>query len=127
MANIESKNLLFWLKAMSRGQNLPLDASEVHESLDSAKSYAASAIAYGGQTIKVKLDDGKYREYILQPTEDGYVLEEVGDISAAKEEILEESVAKSKEAITVAKQETIDVSKTYADEQIVAALTIVEF
>lgn len=81
---IESKNLLVWVKAMSRGQALPLDASEIHESLAAAQTYAASAIAYPGQTIKAKLEDGKYHEYILQPTESGYVLEEAGsDIVAS--------------------------------------------
>ena len=78
MANIESKNLLVWVKAMSRGQALPLDASEIHESYAAAEAYAASAIAYGGQTIKALLEDGKYHEYILQPSDAGYVLEEVG-------------------------------------------------
>lgn len=82
MANIESKNLLVWVKAMSRGQALPLDASEIHQTLAEAEAYAASAIAYEGQTIKAKLEDGKYHEYILQPTQGGYVLEEVGAISA---------------------------------------------
>lgn len=80
---IESKNLLVWVKAMSRGQALPLDASEIHETLAAAETYAASAIAYEGQTIKAKLEDGKYHEYILQPTEAGYVLEEVGAVSAS--------------------------------------------
>ena len=56
---IESKNLLVWVKAMSRGQALPLDASEIHDSLAAAGTYAASAIAYEGQTIKAKLEDGK--------------------------------------------------------------------
>ena len=74
---IESKNLLVWVKAMSRGQALPLDASEIYESLEDAQTYASSAIAYAGQTIKVKKDDGKYHEYILQPGTSGYVLEEV--------------------------------------------------
>lgn len=83
MANIESKNLLVWVKAMSRGQALPLDASEIHSTLAEAETYAASAIAYEGQTIKAKLEDGKYHEYILQPSEAGYVLEEVGAVSAA--------------------------------------------
>lgn len=78
MANIESKNLLVWVKSMSRGQSLPLDSSEIHESLFDAESYANSAIAYPGQTIKAKLEDGKYHEYILQPTSSGYELEEVG-------------------------------------------------
>lgn len=80
MATIESKNLLVWVKAMSRGQALPLDASEIHESLDAARTYAASAIAYEGQTIKAKLEDGKYHSYTLQPSEAGYVLEEIGAI-----------------------------------------------
>lgn len=78
---IDSKNLLVWVKAMSRGQALPLDASEVHASLAEAQNYAASAIAYEGQTIKAKLEDGKYHEYILQPSEAGYILEEVGAIT----------------------------------------------
>lgn len=78
---IDSKNLLVWVKAMSRGQALPLDASEVYASLAEAQNYASSsAIAYGGQTVKALLEDGKYHEYVLQPSEAGYVLEEVGAI-----------------------------------------------
>lgn len=78
---IESKNLLVWVKAMSRGQALPLDASEIYESLAAAESYAgSSAIAYAGQTIKAKLEDGKYHTYTLQPSDAGYVLEEIGAI-----------------------------------------------
>lgn len=77
---IESKNLLVWVKAMSRGQALPLDASEIYESLAAAQTYATSATAYAGQTIKAKLEDGKYHSYVLQPSEAGYVLEEVGAI-----------------------------------------------
>lgn len=78
---IDSKNLLVWVKAMSRGQALPLDASEVYGSYAEAQNYAAtSAIAYAGQTVKALLDDGKYHEYVLQPSEAGYVLEEVGAI-----------------------------------------------
>lgn len=75
---IESKNLLVWVKAMSRGQALPLDASEIYESYAAAQAYTSSAIAYAGQTIKALREDGKYHEYILQPSESGYVLEEVG-------------------------------------------------
>lgn len=75
---IDSKNLLVWVKAMSRGQALPLDASEVHATMEEAESYAStSAIAYPGQTIKVKQDDGKYHTYTLQPSETGYILEEI--------------------------------------------------
>lgn len=76
---IESKNLLVWVKAMSRGQALPLDASEIYSTLAEAENYASnSAIAYAGQTIKALTDDGKYHSYILQPSEAGYILEEVG-------------------------------------------------
>ena len=76
---IESKNLLVWVKAMSRGQALPLDASEIYSTLAEAENYASnSAIAYAGQTIKALTDDGKYHSYILQPSEAGYVLEETG-------------------------------------------------
>lgn len=78
---IDSKNLLVWVKAMSRGQALPLDASEVYASFAEAQNYAAtSAIAYAGQTVKALTEDGKYHEYILQPSDAGYVLEEVGAI-----------------------------------------------
>lgn len=77
---IESKNLLVWVKAMSRGNALPLDASEVYESLAAAELYAGTATAYAGQTIKAKLEDGKYHSYVLQPSEAGYVLDEVGAI-----------------------------------------------
>ena len=83
MATIESKNLLVWVKAMSRGQALPLDASEIYDSLASAQTYATSATAYAGQTIKALLEDGKYHQYILQPSTSGYTLEEVGAIKSS--------------------------------------------
>ena len=79
---IESKNLLVWVKAMSRGQALPLDASEIYSTLEEAQNYASnSAIAYAGQTIKALTEDGKYHTYILQPSEAGYILEEVGAVN----------------------------------------------
>ena len=81
---IESKNLLVWVKAMSRGQGLPLDASEIYSTLAEAENYATnSAIAYGGQTVKAMTDDGKYHSYVLQPSESGYVLEEIGSVSSS--------------------------------------------
>lgn len=81
---IESKNLLVWVKAMSRGQALPLDASEIYSSLAEAQDYASnSAIAYPGQTIKALTDDGKYHTYILQPSEAGYTLEEQGAVDSS--------------------------------------------
>lgn len=79
---IESKNLLVWVKAMSRGQALPLDASEIYSTLEEAQNYAStSAIAYPGQTIKALTNDGKYHSYILQPSEAGYTLEEIGAVN----------------------------------------------
>lgn len=78
---IESKNLLVWVKAMSRGQALPLDASEIHGTLAEAQEYAKSPIAYAGQTIKALQEDGKYHEYILQPSDGGYTLEEAGAVA----------------------------------------------
>lgn len=81
---IESKNLLVWVKAMSRGQALPLDASEVYGSLAEAQAYAASsAVAYPGQTVKALHEDGTYHSYVLQPSESGYTLSEVGAVSAS--------------------------------------------
>lgn len=79
---IESKNLLVWVKAMSRGQALPLDASEIYSTLAEAQNYAStSAIAYAGQTIKALAEDGKYHSYTLQPSEAGYTLEEIGAVN----------------------------------------------
>lgn len=79
---IDSKNLLVWVKAMSRGQALPLDASEIYSTLAEAENYASnSAIAYPGQTIKALTEDGKYHSYVLQPSEAGYTLEEIGAVN----------------------------------------------
>lgn len=80
MANIESKNLLVAVKAFARANAFPLDKDEVWESLSEAQAYAASPLAYAGQTIKV-LINGKYQPYILQPATSGgndLVLEESG-------------------------------------------------
>ena len=67
---IESKDLLVAIKAYSRGEALPLDASEVQDSYEEAVSYAASATAYAGQTIKA-LVNGEYVTYVLQPKASG--------------------------------------------------------
>ena len=73
---IESKNLLVAVKAFSRANPLPLDASEVHESFEAAQLYATSPKAYAGQTIKV-LIDGKYQSYTLNGTQAPYTLSPV--------------------------------------------------
>lgn len=81
MANYESNQMLVAVKAYTRGNPLSLDASETWESLFEAQTYASSAIAYAGQTIKAKLEDGKYHTYTLQPSDAGYTLEELGSTS----------------------------------------------
>lgn len=67
---IDSTKLLVAVKAYSRGNALPLDASSVHETLAAAQTYADSAIAYGGQVITA-LVDGEYKAYMLQPKAEG--------------------------------------------------------
>lgn len=67
---IDSTKLLVAVKAYSRGNALPLDASSVHETLAAAQAYADSAIAYGGQVITA-LVDGEYKAYMLQPKAEG--------------------------------------------------------
>lgn len=67
---IDSTKLLVAVKAYSRGNALPLDASSVHETLAAAQTYADSAIAYGGQVITA-LVDGEYKAYMLQPKVEG--------------------------------------------------------
>lgn len=67
---IDSTKLLVAVKAYSRGNALPLDASSVHETLAAAQTYADSAIAYGGQVITA-LVNGEYKAYMLQPKAEG--------------------------------------------------------
>ena len=85
---IESKNLLVAVKAFSRGNALPLDASSVQESLSAAQTYAKAANAYAGQVITA-LVNNKYQAYVLQPGESGYTLEKVGvDASEVKQYVI---------------------------------------
>lgn len=82
---IESKNLLVAVKAYARANPLPLDASEVYDSLQEAQTYAKAANAYAGQTIKVKNESGKYDTYVLSGEAGNYTLDKVGvDASAVK-------------------------------------------
>ena len=74
---IDSKNLLVAVKAFSRANPIPLDASEVHDSYAAAETYAASAKAYAGQTIKA-LVNGEYIPYILNGSEAPYTLTRIG-------------------------------------------------
>ena len=78
MANYESNQGVTQLKVLFRANPLPVDSTEIWESLSEAQTYSQAANAYAGQTIKAKLEDGKYHQYILQPSDGGYQLEEVG-------------------------------------------------
>ena len=88
MPKYKENQLLVSLKAYSRAAALPLDASEVWESLAEAQGYIKEANAYGGQTIKAKLEDGKFHTYTLQPSESGYTLEEIGSSANAKQYVM---------------------------------------
>ena len=82
---IESKSLLVAVKAFSRANPLPIDASTIWESKAEAEAYAKQANAYGGQIISVKVD-GKYKGFVLQGQPGSYTLEPVGaDASAMKQ------------------------------------------
>lgn len=82
---LESNQLLVAVKAYSRANAIPLDASEVYESLAEAQTYAKAANAYAGQTIKVKNADDKYDTYVLSGEAGNYTLDKVGiDASAVK-------------------------------------------
>lgn len=75
--NIDAKNKLVAIKSFARGNALPLDSSEIYDSYEEALEYANSPTAYVGQTIKV-LENGKYHTYVIQPFNDGHMLEETG-------------------------------------------------
>lgn len=77
MANYEEAKILMSLKSYQRSNPLALDASSIWDSLSEAQTYAKAANAYGGQIITAKVDDS-YKAYILQPSEGGYQLQEMG-------------------------------------------------
>ena len=74
---IESKNLLTVIKANARANKLPLDYTEVWESLAEAQAYLNNPTAYAGQTIKVKVGD-KFKTYTLQESGESLTMEEIG-------------------------------------------------
>lgn len=91
---IDSKNQLVWVKAMARGQALPLDASEVWESKEAADAYAAgiansSSVAYVGQTLKI-IENGAVNVYIIKDTAGTLIrLADAATVDAAIEAIPE--------------------------------------
>ncbi len=83
------KNLVItWVKTMGRTEPMPLDQTSVWKTKGEADAYAKEANAYGGQVVTA-LVDGKYKAYVLQPSEAGYTLEAVGaDPSALKQYVI---------------------------------------
>lgn len=85
---IEPKDLLVAIKAFSRANALPLDASSVHGSQELANTYAKQANAYGGQIITAKVD-GKFKAFILQGENGNCTIEPIGaDPSALKQYVI---------------------------------------
>lgn len=77
MAQLNENQILMALKAYQRSNPLPIDASTVWDSYEEAETYSSAANAYAGQVITAKVDDA-YKAYILQPSEGGYQLQEMG-------------------------------------------------
>ena len=75
MTELESKNVQTLLKSFARANALPLDRDEVWESISAVEQYLSSPMAYAGQTVKVKMEDGKYQSFTLQPHEEGEKIE----------------------------------------------------
>lgn len=75
---IESKNLLVWVKAMSRAQALPLDASSVwsaYEGENSALNYARNNLtAYHGQIVTVAPEGEESEVFVINnPGQNAYL------------------------------------------------------
>ena len=82
---IESKSLLVAVKAFSRGNPLPIDASMVWDSQAEAESYAKQPNAYSGQIITAKVGS-KYKAFVLQGENGNCTIEPIGvDVSAVKQ------------------------------------------
>ena len=77
MANIESKDLLVAVKSFARANPLPLDKDEIWDSEEAARAYMQSPTAYPGQSIKVLMENGKYKLFTVQKdAEDNLIFEE---------------------------------------------------
>lgn len=64
-------------RSFERLNPIPLDASEVHESIDGANTYLSSGKAYPGQTIKVRNTDGGFDSYVIGGTEGHLTLDKL--------------------------------------------------
>lgn len=85
---IEAKDILVAIKAFSRANSLPLDASSVHGSQELASTYAKQANAYAGQIITAKVD-GKFKPFVLQGENGNCTIEPLGaDPSQLKQYVI---------------------------------------
>lgn len=129
----DSTKLLVAVKAYARGNALPLDNSEVYATKAEAESYAASATAYAGQTIKV-LENGKYVSYVLDPkSEGGFELTRVGvdesvvtDVSNLKTKVEQNTASIVANTESIATHTTDIAVNTEAIEAEVARATAAE-
>ena len=88
MANYEEAKILMSLKSYQRSNPLALDASSVWDSYQEAQTYIKAANAYGGQIITAKMEDENYKAFILNPSEGGYTLSELGGASNVKQYVI---------------------------------------
>ena len=129
----DSTKLLVAVKAYARGNALPLDNSEVYATKAEAESYAASATAYAGQTIKV-LENGKYVSYVLDPkSEGGFALTRVGvdesvvtDVNGLKAKVEQNTAGIVANTESIATHTTDIAANTEAIEAEVARATAAE-
>lgn len=63
---------------------------EIFISLLQAQEYIGSGVGtvYAGQQVVAKLEDEKYHTYTVQPSDEGYILEEIGNTSELKQYVI---------------------------------------
>lgn len=63
---------------------------EIFISLLQAQEYIGSGVGtvYAGQQVVAKLEDEKYHTYTVQPSDEGYILEEIGNTSDLKQYVI---------------------------------------
>lgn len=95
------KNKMDFSNSMIRGNGIPLDITEIWDSIDAAKTYAASdPVAYQGQIIAV-ITDNDAQAYIITPIEqeDGSYIRPIADLTEINNQLasLNTEVAEAKE------------------------------
>ena len=109
--NNRQNNFHTLLKPFARANAVPLDRDEIWESISAVEQYVNSPLAYAGQTIKVKMEDGKYHSYTLQPSENGVESKLV--LETLKGEIDETKLKKYIQIVNELPQEKIESEVIY--------------